>query len=357
MPAQEQSIQNESRHAVFVNRFAGGLANQFLPFADELKKEIRSTLIDYPQTIDGIRRLNALLRDLNETQTAIYLAYAESLQGQLELFTGHETEFELNSIKSVIETDVDLTLPAPNQAWAAVTSQPLVFPDSNDAVLLKPFIKNWTESEINRVDGIIKSGFYLGETTDQMARKITSKGGTIDSQTVKNNKTVVRTAVNHVSAVARQQTMQENDDVVTGYEWVSTLDSRTTSQCKSLDGKIFKWNDKKKLLPPIHPNCRSTTVPVLDQRYNLDDEDATRASKGDEGGQQISADTTYYSFLKNQSAAFQDETLGPTRGKLFRNGGLTSEEFSRLNVDQLYRPLTLEEMRKKDPMAFEKAGL
>ena len=46
-----------------------------------------------------------------------------------------------------------------------------------------------------------------------------------------------------------------------------------------------------------------------------------------------------------------------TRGKLLRNGGLTADEFANLSVDQKFRPLTLDEMRKRNPLAFEKANL
>jgi hypothetical protein len=35
---------------------------------------------------------------------------------------------------------------------------------------------------------------------------------------------------------------------------------------------------------------------------------------------QVPADLTYADWLKKQSAARQDEILGPTRGKLFRSG-------------------------------------
>ena len=44
MSALDQSIQNESRHAIFVNRVAGGFANEFSLFIDQLQKEVSSKL-------------------------------------------------------------------------------------------------------------------------------------------------------------------------------------------------------------------------------------------------------------------------------------------------------------------------
>lgn len=358
MPALDQSIQNESRHAVFVQRFAGGLSNEFNPFLNQLKKEINNSLMNASTDLQG-RRLRSVLRELEDIQRGIYLDYSDELLDQLELFTDHEIDFEADSLNDVIITEsVSLTKPGVNQVWASANATPLVFPDSNDTVLLKPFIKNWSATEIKRVSSIITTGFVTGETNESIARKITGKGGTLDKQTRNNNRAIVRTATNHISAIAREKMMMENDDIVIGYEWVSTLDNRTSSTCRSLDGRIFKWKDKGfKPQPPIHPNCRSTTAPVLDQRFNLDDGTETRASKGAEGGQPVKATTTYYSFLKAQPKAFMDDTIGPTRGKLLRNGGLTADEFAKLSVDQKFAPLTLKEMRAKNPMAFEQAGI
>ena len=210
---------------------------------------------------------------------------------------------------------------------------------------------------MRRVSNIITTGFLTGETNAQIARKISGKGGTLDKQTRRNNMMVTRTATTHVSNVARFETMKHNDDVVIGYEWVSTLDSRTTTECRSLDGKIFKWSDSYQPKPPFHVGCRSTTAPVVDQRYNLDEDDARRASRGSSGPKPVKADTTYYSFLKRQSVAFQNDVLGPVRAKLLRDGGLTADEFAKLNVDQKFRPITLDEMRAKNPLAFERADI
>lgn len=51
----------------------------------------------------------------------------------------------------------------------------------------------------------------------------------------------------------------------TEYEYVATLDKRTSPICKELDGQVFMVNDMRIGLnaPPMHPNCRSTTVPYI----------------------------------------------------------------------------------------------
>ena len=155
----------------------------------------------------------------------------------------------------------------------------------------------------------------------------------------------------HVASTARFQTWDANADLLTGYQWVSTLDSRTTQQCRSLDGQKFKLGEGPR--PPLHIGCRSTTVADLDDGLDFLDEGATRSSLTGP----VDADLTYYQWLKRQPAAFQDSAIGPKRGKLLRAGGLSAERFSELQLDRNFQPLTLAEMRQLEPQAFARAGI
>ena len=66
---------------------------------------------------------------------------------------------------------------------------------------------------------------------------------------------------------------------------------------------------------------------------------------------------TYYEWLKTQPAQFQDKVLGGTRGALFRNGGLNADQFSALQLNSNFLPMTLEEMASEAPEAFSQANL
>jgi hypothetical protein len=164
---------------------------------------------------------------------------------------------------------------------------------------------------------------------------------------------MVRTAVQHASAQARQAVWEENDDIIDGYVWISVLDNRTTQICRSLDGQFFKLG--KGPVPPIHIGCRSVTV------AHIKDVDVfahtTRASKGDKGGAQVPASMTYYEWLKTQPASFQDDAIGVERGKLLRDGGMSADQFAKLQLNSNFQPLTLDQMRKKAPQAFKLAGI
>ena len=68
---------------------------------------------------------------------------------------------------------------------------------------------------------------------------------------------------------------------------------------------------------------------------------------------QVPEATTFGDWLSKQSAARQDEVLGPTRGALLRQGGVSMGDF--YNVKGRF--LSLEELRKRDAAAFARAGV
>lgn len=51
------------------------------------------------------------------------------------------------------------------------------------------------------------------------------------------------------------------------YRFVARPDTRTSPQCRDLNGKVFNVSDAMagENLPPLHPYCRSTTAAVFDK--------------------------------------------------------------------------------------------
>ena len=89
------------------------------------------------------------------------------------------------------------------------------------------------------------------------------------------------------------------EDGVEKYQWLSTLDLKTCSDCGSLDGKEFKIEDAVtgETSPPRHPMCRCTTVPV----YEDDDlSEETRAARDPVTGKthKVPANMSYKEWAK-----------------------------------------------------------
>ncbi len=358
--APEQLKNIEIRNQVLLEGLKQGEHEKFAKFLRKLSVDVTNRLRSEGETVASKRRLQILISDLTKIQNVIYFEYVDLLRSDLEEVTIDQAEFESKALDKTVK-NFESVIPAPSQLLVSARVAPLSVQGLTGKPLLQPFIKDWTETSINRVNNIVQQGFAQGRTTNQMVIAIRGtkqqkfENGEL-ARINRDNAAIVRTSVQHVASVARTEVMKENDDVVKGYEWVSTLDSRTTSQCRGLDGQEFKIGEGP--LPPIHVNCRSTTVAVLDERFDFLDADAKRPAVGEEKIGQVAADMTYYQWLKTQSAAFQNSVIGVTRGKLLRNGGLTADEFARLSLDKNnFQPLTLDEMRNLRPEVFEEANV
>ncbi len=75
---------------------------------------------------------------------------------------------------------------------------------------------------------------------------------------------LIRTEVNYFHNQAAYESYKEAD--LDEYEFLATLDLRTSEICRSLDRKVFPMAEAKagKNYPPMHPYCRSTVLPVID---------------------------------------------------------------------------------------------
>ena len=75
---------------------------------------------------------------------------------------------------------------------------------------------------------------------------------------------LVRTEANNVHNQSDLQFYK--DSGYAKYEFVATLDMHTSDICKKLDGQVFNTDEAVvgQNFPPMHPNCRSTTIAVVE---------------------------------------------------------------------------------------------
>ena len=347
------------RRQVLLEGVKEDVHEKFLPFLRKMDRDIRLRLSQEGETIESKRRLRVLLSDINAIQDDVYSEYVPQLELDLNDVAITQADLEVGALDATVD-DFEAIKPNENQLIAAYRNEPLSVRGKSQGMTLEPFLKQYTSDQKALINGTISQGFAEGRTISQITRDIRGTSGQRfrDGQLAginRNNRIMVRTAVQNAGEQARQRTWDSNKDLIKGVKWVSTLDGRTTNQCRALDGREFAIDKGPR--PPIHYGCRSTVTPVLSERFDFLDKGAKRPEKGADGAGQVSTDTTYYSWLKTQPASFQDEIIGPTRGKLLRNGGLTSDEFSRLSLNTNFKPRTIEEMKRQAPEAFKEANL
>ncbi|MFK7607907.1 MULTISPECIES: minor capsid protein [unclassified Pseudomonas] len=349
------------RHAVFLEKLKAGEVGKFAPFLKEIDRSIRERLTQSDLTEYNVKRLEALLEEVDSLLLAIFVRFSAQLNLDLIDIANYEAEFEATSLARTAPIGLSLDVVATTTAAVrtAVLTNPLSLRGIGGGKLLKTFIKDWTNAERERVTGTIRQGFFEGQTNFQIIRNIrgTKAAGYKDgilATTNRNASTVVHTAIQHVSSQARMEVAKANTDIVEEIQMVATLDSKTSQQCRSMDKRKFPVDSGPR--PPFHPNCRTTFI-LLTKLSAMFAKGSTRASVGADGGQQVSADLDYYHWLQRQPAAFQDEAIGPMRAKLFREGGLTVERFAELQLDRNFAPLNLARMKVLEPLAFEQAGI
>lgn len=344
-----------TRQQVYLERLKAGKIKSLDSAYNSLRRRIKGLLdsLEVDNLGDLSRgQVSRLILEMRQTQTNILLAEIENQISDLPTIAAYSAGHEVSSLEANITPAARFNTPTAKLAYKAAVENPV----QATGELLEPFMKSWIPGDAARVSNIVRTGWSQGETIQQMTRRLvgTKAGGYMDgaiSTTRRNAETVVRTATQHVANAARQDVWERNADIVKGYQWLSTLDRKTSTQCRSLDGRTFEPG--KGPMPPIHAKCRSTTIAVLDKKYNFLKTGGTRS--GELGP--VKNDETYYSWLKKQDKQFQETAIGQSRAALLRNGGLTSERFSQLNLDRNFEPLTLAEMRKLEPKAFERAGI
>ena len=110
---------------------------------------------------------------------------------------------------------------------------------------------------ISELETTFTRGVILNSDPDQLAREFAKNTGT----SFRNSQRLVRTEIAYVKGQATQKMYKQYH--VSKYQFVATLDLRTSEMCREMDGKIFDLKDAQIGInyPPLHAYCRSVTVP------------------------------------------------------------------------------------------------
>ena len=106
----------------------------------------------------------------------------------------------------------------------------------------------------------LTQGFIKGSSIQKMSSNIAKR---MDNS-YKNAMRVVRTESAHV--LNKSAIMSYADAGVENVEFLAVMDGKTSAICFNLNGDIIPLKDAVPgvNMPPLHPNCRSTILPVLD---------------------------------------------------------------------------------------------
>ena len=107
---------------------------------------------------------------------------------------------------------------------------------------------------------IVFKGIMEGKSQQKMYRELEEQS----EHSLNSCKQIIRTEVTHYANEGNLRAMERLG--IEKYVFIATLDSRTSTICRDLDGKIFKVAERKEGVncPAMHPYCRSTTITYFD---------------------------------------------------------------------------------------------
>lgn len=334
MPTVNEALQDAGiSHQIGLQRLSTQTAAKIVALLDRADADLVTQLQRGLPPLGSAERsrLETLLKDIRVLNRDVYRELHKGLKGDLIDIAAYETWFQQRMLASGLTLNPEMfAAPTRQTLIAAVNARPF------QGRLLKEWVTGLDAGRFARLRDAIRIGVVEGESIDQIVKRIRGtralrfKDGILEVSR-RSAEAMVRTAVNHTATRARHLTYAENADVVEKWQFVAVLDSRTTEICMGLDGQVFPVGEGPE--PPRHINCRSTTVPLL---------------KGEKPAPRV----TYNAWLKRQPVEVQNEILGPTKARLFRNGGLTIDRFANDN-----RAYTIEELKRRESAAFERAGL
>lgn len=380
------------RHQIGLLRLSGSIRNDIFKLLDasevDIANKIRLRLSNHKglTTPRDIQRLELLLKSIRAPRINAWRDVNEVWVAQLTELARSEPRFTDGALKTVVPVVLDTVLPSAALLRAIVRQRPF------QGKTLRGWARNVEVADLARIEAQIKIGMVQGESSAAIARRVVgtkTQGGRdgVTAITRRQAAAVTRTAVIGISNMARREYYRANEELFTEELYVATLDARTTPICRSLDGKTFPIAVGP--MPPLHFNCRSLRIAVIDgkvlgqrparaftERQLLREfakkqgissvtsrAQLPRGTKGlfDDFRQgrireltgTVPAKVSYGTWLGRQSAAFQDDILGKTKGALFRRGGLKLDKF----VNRAGDELTLSQLARSERDAFIAAGL
>ncbi|QDU67700.1 minor capsid protein [Engelhardtia mirabilis] len=339
----ERVLDRTIRHLVHVERFKAGFSRRTLAFLDDellpdLLGQIEGRLarINTGAAVTPYtnQRLAELFRSISG-RTAERMSEARSMVvGELLELAKAEADWLPAMVAQESPVSLSMVGPSTRQLQVIVRSKPF------RGAILRDHWKGLERSVQQGIQQAVQLGIAQGQDPRAIARRIRGTPTQPGVWPAKRNQVeaLVRTASAHVQSQTREVLYAENPRIVSKVQFVATLDTRTTVTCASLDGRTFEADLGPR--PPLHWNCRSSTVPVIASFRDLgiDLDEAPPGTRASMNGQ-VASTVTYQEWLKAQPAEVQNEMLGATRAKAFRAGtpitSFVATDYSPLTIGQL----------------------
>lgn len=317
----------------------------------DLIAQLNKALEDTDAESFKVQRLDSLLKSARELNAQAYAALYDGMTEELRAYVDYEGQFQYDLYKATVPVDFSIVSIVPAQVYAAAVSQPM------QGRLLKDWAAGLGQNRLQRIKDTIAVGYTQGKTTADIIREIRGTkalnyaDGLLDTSR-RAVEPVVRTALSHTAQITRTTFFKKNGGILGDEVWISTLDGKTSEECRARDHLHYTPVDHKPVghsVPygagpgRLHWQCRSTSIAMLKGQKQL-------YGQRSAAGGPVDANLTYSDWLAQQSDDFQDEILGKAKGKAYRAGGYDTSSFT----NDRGRTLTLKQMAERDLRSFKR---
>lgn len=299
---------------------------------------------------DYMKEYNKLLKNAPLQAQKLYLEIETlSAKSRISRLDSLKTQIDMELTKLIfgVEDNAKNTLTSVyRDTFIEVTKDlginPVVSRDKIKTVLDKPWSgANFSQRLWSNTDKLaetikqeIVNGMIQGINLKTMTKRVSERFETAKKNDVER---LLRTEVNYVLNQATLDGYKEAG--IEKYEFSATLDNRTSQICSELHGNIFEIKNIAVGLnyPPMHPRCRSTTVPIIDY-------ESLAKQAQDETGGKDNNDNEPLTNDENKSITKESKEPVPNT---FTMVWAQNDKVEYNEVKKLQKELTTEEIIKK----------
>ena len=324
----------EILHQVYLERYKNGQANDVLKLLEKANAEAMK-LIKKSKTVDTKKHYEEVSTKLKEISKDLKSKMNKSLDTTelIEEEIDYLNKTYTKMYNKVGGTKYTFTSPSEKSIRSATMFKPFA-----DGANYDTFLNGIQDGFYNTWDNAVRTGYIIGEPTTSIVERVmgtvakskVAKLGSINPlrNSIERN---TRTWLQSMANQTRNSFYEENEEVISGYKWLSTLDRHSCLVCGHLDGQVHK-NLTDFTPPPIHFNCRCILLPVIKGYDELDIEGRANSKKN----------ISYKEWFDEQSDEVKRDILGTSRFNMYSEGKLSLKGFVGDN-----KVLTLDELKKK----------
>lgn len=305
-------------HQIDLQQYGNGVARRLAAILHRVEDDILAQIALAEAAPSRMAQLELLLAQIRQMLAAAYESAHSTLQRDLRAFTDVELQAQAQ-ILAASEVAAGFSQLSPDLIYTAAMAQPF------QGRFLREWFASLAQADQQRYSDQLRIGYVEGESLRSIMNRVRGLSSIRESQL----ESVVRTALSHFQNFAQHRLYEQAG--VKYQQLIAVLDGVTSAICRGRSNKVYALESAPRL--PFHPRCRSSYLP-LSSREAL-------------------VVPSYSDWLKGQPRSRQDDILGPTRARLWREGKLTLDKF----VNRRGRELILDELRARYPGYWRRAGL